>query len=129
MSGIEWSNCIRMPSIFFLCYSVVRDSDELAMESSDVRVNLKRKFLVEMPEDFYQFWDLCKQLNPSHPDGNIHTRVNALYSTLYIITACEEYYLCLSRIPPPSQISQKSSMVHICVIKTLLETNCALETV
>lgn len=25
------------------------------------------KFLVSMPDDFYQFWDLCFTLNPSYP--------------------------------------------------------------
>ena len=33
----------------------------------DVREKVKRKFLVEMPDDFYQFWEFCKSLNPSHP--------------------------------------------------------------
>ena len=33
----------------------------------DVREKVKRKFLVEMPDDFYQFWEFCKSLDPSHP--------------------------------------------------------------
>ena len=47
----------------------VVDDDELAKESEDVKENVKRKFLVQMPEDFYQFWDFCKSLNPSNPQG------------------------------------------------------------
>lgn len=28
---------------------------------------IKQKFLVDMPEDFYQFWDLCKKLSADKP--------------------------------------------------------------
>ena len=35
----------------------------------DVREKVKRKILVDMPEDFYQFWDFCKSLDPAHPEG------------------------------------------------------------
>ncbi|XP_057659575.1 histone PARylation factor 1 isoform X1 [Diorhabda carinulata] len=28
---------------------------------------IKEKFLVSMPDDFYQFWDLCEKLKPSNP--------------------------------------------------------------
>ena len=47
----------------------VIDSDELARESDDVKENLQRKFLVQMPDDFYQFWEFCKSLNSSNPQG------------------------------------------------------------
>jgi hypothetical protein len=43
-------------------YSVA-DSDELARESDDMRENVQRKFLVQMPDDFYQFWEFCKSSN------------------------------------------------------------------
>ena len=45
------------------------DNEELVRESEEVRENVKRKFLVQMPEDFYQFWEFCKSLNPSDPQG------------------------------------------------------------
>ena len=45
------------------------DAEELARESSDVRENVRRKFLVDLPEDFYQFWEFCKMLNPACPEG------------------------------------------------------------
>ena len=65
------SYCVSKASCFsVLSYSFV-DSAELDQESCDVRENVKRKFLVEMPEDFYQFWDFCKCLNPSRPEGKI----------------------------------------------------------
>ena len=35
----------------------------------DTREKVKRKFLVDMPEDFYQFWDFCKSLDPAHPES------------------------------------------------------------
>ena len=49
------------------------DSDELLNESEDVKENVKRKFLVQMPEDFYQFWEFCRSLNHSNPQGVSHT--------------------------------------------------------
>lgn len=33
----------------------------------DIRENIKSKFLVEMPEDFYSFWELVKSMNPKDP--------------------------------------------------------------
>ena len=35
--------------------------------SDDPRDDVCRKFLVQMPEDFYQFWELCKTINSSAP--------------------------------------------------------------
>ena len=36
-------------------------------DCEDVREKIRRKFLVDMPEDFYQFWEFCKSINPSQP--------------------------------------------------------------
>ena len=33
----------------------------------DLQENLKQKFLVSMPPDFFAFWDLCLFLNQSNP--------------------------------------------------------------
>jgi len=33
----------------------------------DPKANLKQKFLVSMPDDFFAFWDLCVFLNRSNP--------------------------------------------------------------
>jgi len=30
---------------------------------------IKEKFLVDMPQDFYDFWEFCKDLNPTAPEG------------------------------------------------------------
>lgn len=43
------------------------DEEEMPPSPSDIRLNIQQKFLFEMPEDFYSFWDLCKSLNSSHP--------------------------------------------------------------
>ncbi|KAL8593854.1 hypothetical protein ACOMHN_018066 [Nucella lapillus] len=40
---------------------------EVPASPVDVRENIKQKFLVEMPEDFYDFWKLCKKLNEEDP--------------------------------------------------------------
>lgn len=36
---------------------------------SDQRDEIKRLYKLEMPEDFYHFWDFCKELNPESPCG------------------------------------------------------------
>ena len=54
----------------------VVDTAELDQESSDVRENIRRKFLVEMPEDFYQFWEFCKSINLSTPESKWITLLN-----------------------------------------------------
>lgn len=35
--------------------------------STDKKQFIKDKFLVEMPDDFYRFYDFCKTLNPQNP--------------------------------------------------------------
>ena len=52
------------------------ESDEEEIEDTppasptDVRENIKQKFLVEMPHDFYVFWDFCKSEKADSPSGN-----------------------------------------------------------
>ena len=36
---------------------------------TDMREKVKRKFLVSMPDDFYEFWEFCKSIDPSHPES------------------------------------------------------------
>ncbi|XP_034240414.1 histone PARylation factor 1 [Thrips palmi] len=40
---------------------------ELPPSPSDIKQSIKQKFLVEMPEDFYLFWDFCESVNGSNP--------------------------------------------------------------
>ena len=41
-----------------------KGSDE---EVDTVRANIKRKFLIQMPNDFYQFWEFCNIMKPNDP--------------------------------------------------------------
>lgn len=45
------------------------DDDDMPSSPDDVKESIKRKFLVEMPDDFYDFWDFCKNKNGKHPEG------------------------------------------------------------
>jgi len=38
----------------------------------DERDDIKRKFLVEMPQDFYDFWDFAKTVNAKTPCGQFY---------------------------------------------------------
>lgn len=51
------------------------DAEEMPESPQDVRESIKQKFLVEMPRDFYDFWEFCKSLNKHNPE-------DALYDTL-----------------------------------------------
>ncbi|XP_029822398.2 histone PARylation factor 1 [Ixodes scapularis] len=51
------------------------DAEEMPESPEDVRESIKQKFLVEMPRDFYDFWEFCKSLNKHKPE-------DALYDTL-----------------------------------------------
>ena len=37
--------------------------------TADIGEDIKSKFLVAMPEDFFQFWDFAKSLHPKNPQG------------------------------------------------------------
>ena len=41
-----------------------KDSDDTKM--TDL---IKEKFLVDMPQDFYDFWEFCKDINHTAPEG------------------------------------------------------------
>ena len=45
----------------------VSDEDQSIDDSGDVRDVIRRKFLVTLPEDFYQFWEFCSGINPQDP--------------------------------------------------------------
>ena len=40
------------------------------IEMTDPQRTIKERFLVDMPQDFYDFWEFCKHLNPAAPEGN-----------------------------------------------------------
>lgn len=44
------------------------DVDEsLSVSPDDVKENIKKKFLMDMPDDFYKFWEFCQSLSPDNP--------------------------------------------------------------
>lgn len=47
-------------------------SREIPDSPNDVRASIKQKFLVEMPEDFYDFWDFCSSLNKKSPSDALY---------------------------------------------------------
>ena len=60
-------------------------------DPADIREDIKSKFLVEMPEDFYQFWEFAKSLHPKNPQG---------YYSLCTTTLCKWQHtiLCFETI-------------------------------
>jgi len=59
------------------CSSVLPEANAAADagesdEPVDEREDIKRKFLVEMPQDFYDFWEFAKSVNPRAPSGQFH---------------------------------------------------------
>ncbi|KAL1434849.1 hypothetical protein MTO96_001735 [Rhipicephalus appendiculatus] len=46
--------------------------NDLPDSPEDVRESIKQKFLVEMPEDFYDFWDFCCSLKKESPSDALH---------------------------------------------------------
>ena len=44
------------------------DADEDS-QPVDERADIKRKFLVDMPQDFYDFWEFAKTVNKQAPCG------------------------------------------------------------
>ena len=61
------------------------DATELEKDRgcTDVRDKVKRKFLVDMPEDFYQFWEFCKSIDPSHPECELNNPYS--FFTMYTV--------------------------------------------
>uniref|UniRef100_A0A6M2CRS2 Protein ovary overexpressed n=1 Tax=Rhipicephalus microplus TaxID=6941 RepID=A0A6M2CRS2_RHIMP len=53
------------------------EDSSLPDSPGDVRESIKQKFLVEMPEDFYDFWDFCCSLKKESPS-------DALYELLHL---------------------------------------------
>ncbi|KAL3879005.1 hypothetical protein ACJMK2_031327 [Sinanodonta woodiana] len=44
------------------------DAGDSPASPVSIRENLKQKFMVDMPEDFYDFWEFCKTANPKKPE-------------------------------------------------------------
>lgn len=44
-------------------------STQNIIDKTDRKNLIKKLFLVDMPDEFYSFWDLCVKLNPKKPLG------------------------------------------------------------
>ncbi|XP_064086036.1 histone PARylation factor 1-like [Macrobrachium nipponense] len=47
---------------------VVHEDYPVKESPEDVRLSIEQKFLLEMPDDFYNLWDLCVKLNKDKPE-------------------------------------------------------------
>lgn len=48
-----------------------KSDDDIKVTCTDLQKTIKEKFLVDMPQDFYDFWEFCKHLNPLAPEGMV----------------------------------------------------------
>jgi hypothetical protein len=39
------------------------------VDKKEGKILIKKLFIVDMPDEFYSFWDLCVKLNPINPLG------------------------------------------------------------
>lgn len=51
---------------------------------SQLKNQVKEKYLVQMPDEFFTFWKLCKKLSPRNPIGKICDRCNRIILHLFI---------------------------------------------
>lgn len=77
--------------------------DIMPASPTNIRDNIKSKFLVSMPEDFYNFYDFCKNMNSSNP-------VLALASVG--LQLCGPYDVLAGNIPPTAPRSTKLFLTH-----------------
>lgn len=47
----------------------VENKGDDGIKTTDLQGTIKKKFLVDMPQDFYDFWEFCKDLDHSAPEG------------------------------------------------------------
>ena len=78
-------------------------NDILPSSPTNIRDNIKSKFLVSMPEDFYNFYDFCKSLNNSNP-------IQALNSVG--LKLCGPYDVLAGNIPAAAPMSAKLFLTH-----------------
>ncbi len=44
-------------------------SAKMSIEDDNPKTQILKQFLVDLPKDFYQFWDFCRSLKPENPSG------------------------------------------------------------
>lgn len=53
----------------------------------DIREELRLKFKVEMPQDFFDFWDYCKSINPAKPSEALKEDIGLVLGGPYDVMA------------------------------------------
>lgn len=53
----------------------------------DIREELRLKFKVEMPQDFFDFWDYCKSINPAKPSEALKEDISLVLGGPYDVMA------------------------------------------
>jgi len=59
-------------------------AEDETSEPIDECEDIKRKFLIEMPQDFYDFWDFAKTVNPRAPSGQFRFTVIEISYSCYV---------------------------------------------
>merc|ERR1719339_412085 len=77
--------------------------DIMPASPTNISDNIKSKFLVSMPEDFYNFYDFCKNLNSTNP---------VLALTSVGLKLCGPYDVLAGNIPPTAPRSTKLFLTH-----------------
>jgi hypothetical protein len=77
--------------------------DLLPSSPQDLKENIKQKFLVEMPEDFYAFFEFCKEMNKAAP----HDALSAAGLKL-----CGPFDILGGRIPANAPRSESLYLRH-----------------
>jgi len=77
--------------------------DIMPASPSNIRENIKSKFLVSMPEDFYEFYNFSKSLNNSDPLQGLSSIGMKL---------CGPYDVLAGNIPPSAPRSTKLFLTH-----------------
>lgn len=70
-------SCQGIPPVINKEYFVDTE-EEMPEDPTNLSDSLKQKFLVEMPNDFFKFWEFCKELKPSDPLGECGSRIIAI---------------------------------------------------
>ena len=51
---------------------VIKAHDYIVQDSPEIpRFSIEQKFLLEMPSDFFDFWECCSNINKEKPEGTI----------------------------------------------------------
>ena len=60
------------------------DQASVFLETADKTLHeiLKEKFGINMPQDFFDLWEFCKDINPQKPQGNLMIMPNIVIKTI-----------------------------------------------